>query len=424
MEQILIVEDDRDLNRGLCTALREEGRRLTACLNVREAMDQLLVAAPSLVLLDSNLPDGSGLSVLRACKERYPQTPVILLTANDTDMDIVDGLERGADDYITKPFSLSVLRARVHTQLRRAAVQGEKPFAQGRYLFDFKTMRFEVDGEAVELSKTEQKLLRLLTDHAGNTVTREILIDRVWTDGAELAHYLSASAMSARNVEREKEKIKTLIADISHQTKTPIANLLLYSELLAEEELTQTAREKLAALHGQTEKLQFLIEALVKLSRLENGIIRLRPEDHAVSYLFERVREQYEAKAQQKGLSLTVQETELHAVFDPEWTAEALANLADNAVKYTKSGEIALSAVAYEMFVRIDVRDTGMGIAEEEQGKIFSRFYRSQSAGESSDGVGIGLYLTREIVSGEGGYLRVQSAVGKGSLFSMYLPRE
>lgn len=240
----------------------------------------------------------------------------------------------------------------------------------------------------------------------------------------ELAHYLSASAMSARYVEREKEKIKTLIADISHQTKTPIANLLLYSELLAEEELTQTAREKLAALHGQTEKLQFLIEALVKLSRLENGIIRLRPEDHAVSYLFERVREQYEAKAQQKGLSLTVQETELHAVFDPEWTAEALANLADNAVKYTKSGEIALSAVAYEMFVRIDVRDTGMGIAEEEQGKIFSRFYRSQSAGESSDGVGIGLYLTREIVSGEGGYLRVQSAVGKGSLFSMYLPRE
>ena len=240
----------------------------------------------------------------------------------------------------------------------------------------------------------------------------------------ELAHYLSASAMSARNVEREKEKIKTLIADISHQTKTPIANLLLYSELLAEEELTQTAREKLAALHGQTEKLQFLIEALVKLSRLENGIIRLRPEDHAVTYLFERVREQYEAKAQQKGLSLTVQETELHAVFDPEWTAEALANLADNAVKYTKSGEIALSAVAYEMFVRIDVRDTGMGIAEEEQGKIFSRFYRSQSAGESSDGVGIGLYLTREIVSGEGGYLRVQSAVGKGSLFSMYLPRE
>lgn len=240
----------------------------------------------------------------------------------------------------------------------------------------------------------------------------------------ELAHYLSASAMSARNVEREKEKIKTLIADISHQTKTPIANLLLYSELLAEEELTQTAREKLAALHGQTEKLQFLIEALVKLSRLENGIIRLRPEDHAVSYLFERVREQYEAKAQQKGLSLTVQETELHAVFDPEWTAEALANLADNAVKYTKSGEIAFSAVAYEMFVRIDVRDTGMGIAEEEQGKIFSRFYRSQSAGESSDGVGIGLYLTREIVSGEGGYLRVQSAVGKGSLFSMYLPRE
>ena len=239
---------------------------------------------------------------------------------------------------------------------------------------------------------------------------------------SEMAHYLSASAISARNVEQEKDKIKTWIADISHQTKTPIANLLLYSELLTEEELSDSAREKVEAVHSQTEKLQFLIEALVKLSRLENGIISLQPKENYVNLLLQEIKEQYQAKAEAKGLLLNVEETESRAVFDPRWTAEALGNIVDNAIKYTREGSVTISVLSYEMFVRIDVTDTGMGISEEEQARIFTRFYRSQSA--EGDGVGIGLFLAREITAGEGGYLKVHSTVGKGSMFSVFLPRE
>lgn len=204
--QILIVEDDRDLNRGLCTALRESSRVTIACQNIGEAWQQLQMGEPSLVLLDINLPDGSGLELLAQIREKYPLLPVILLTANDTDMDIVEGLEKGADDYITKPFSLSVLRARVNTQLRRAAQNaetGQGSFCSGTYRFDFEAMRFEAEGQSIELSKTEQKLLRILTQNAGHTVPRELLMDRIWTDEAE---YVDENALSV-TVKRLRDKL-------------------------------------------------------------------------------------------------------------------------------------------------------------------------------------------------------------------------
>ena len=120
MEQILIVEDDIALNKGLCKALKADNRQVISCPDMKSARKQLLCGTVSLVLLDINLPDGSGLDFLREIKNTSIQLPVVLLTANDTDLDIVEGLEQGADDYITKPFSLSVLRARVNTQLRKA----------------------------------------------------------------------------------------------------------------------------------------------------------------------------------------------------------------------------------------------------------------------------------------------------------------
>lgn len=238
----------------------------------------------------------------------------------------------------------------------------------------------------------------------------------------KFAHYFSASAISARNVKVEKDKIKTLISDISHQTKTPISNILLYSELLAEENLTETASANVEALHQQTEKLRFLIQSLVKLSRLENGILALKPRQGEIQPVPEEVFEQYEEKAKSKGLKLRLKESAACASFDAKWTAEALGNLVDNAIKYTDCGEVVLSAVSYELFVRIDVKDTGIGILEQEQAKIFSRFYRSEQAG-NREGVGIGLFLAREIISGEGGYMKVSSVKGEGSVFSVFLPR-
>lgn len=157
MEQLLIVEDDIGLNQGLCKALKADDRQIISCHDLKAAREQLLCGSVSLVLLDINLPDGSGLELLREVKENMPGVPVILLTANDTDLDIVDGLERGADDYITKPFSLSVLRARVNTQLRKQASNHKNaPFHMDLFHFDFEAMTFYVADSKVELSKTEQ----------------------------------------------------------------------------------------------------------------------------------------------------------------------------------------------------------------------------------------------------------------------------
>ena len=238
----------------------------------------------------------------------------------------------------------------------------------------------------------------------------------------KFAHYLSAAETSSRNVAQEKDRIKSLIADISHQTKTPIANLMLYSELLMEEDIPPSAKGNVDALYHQSEKLRFLIDSLVKLSRLENGILSLSPQSAALQPLLRGVAEQYAAKAAEKGLSLQLQDTDASAIFDMKWTAEVLANMVDNAIKYTEHGTITISAGSYELFARIDISDTGPGIPESERSKIFTRFYRSKKAGEQ-EGVGIGLYLARQIISCEGGYIKVSSIPGKGSTFSVFLPR-
>jgi len=237
----------------------------------------------------------------------------------------------------------------------------------------------------------------------------------------QFAHYLSASAISARNISTEKDKIKTLIADISHQTKTPVSNLLLHSELLKEESLPESAQGSAEAIYEQSKKLRFLIDSLVRLSRLENGIISLSPCPGPLKPMLQSVAEQFMPKAGEKGLFLKLEDTDVTAAFDPKWTEEALCNIVDNAVKYTECGGITISALNYELFARIDVTDSGTGIREEEQAKIFSRFYRAEGNKEQ-EGVGIGLYLAREIISGQGGYIKVSSVPGKGSVFSVFLP--
>ena len=255
---------------------------------------------------------------------------------------------------------------------------------------------------------------------------RESLYDESRLSALEtrMAHYLSASTVSAKNLAEEKDKIKTLIGDISHQTKTPIANLLLYAQLLGEKDLPPESRAYVSALEGQAEKLRFLIDALVKTSRLETGILAMAPAANPLQSLLDGAVAQAAPKAEAKGILLTVEPAALTARFDPKWTTEALYNLVDNAVKYTPAGgSVTLRAREYELFCRIDVTDTGPGIPEAEQAKIFQRFYRSPAV-SGEEGVGIGLYLARQIAAGQGGYLKVTSRPGEGSTFSLFLRRE
>lgn len=242
----------------------------------------------------------------------------------------------------------------------------------------------------------------------------------------KLSEYLNASEISARRTAMEKDRIKALIADISHQTKTPISNILIYTELLKEQELPDEARQSVALLESQAQKLNFLIASLVKLSRLETGIIVLHPREDYVTGLLEEAYKQFHYKAEEKGLYLRMETQdiqEIKAVFDEKWTKEALGNVIDNAVKYTRTGGVTVTVKPYEMFVGIEVADTGMGISEEEQARIFGRFYRTVEV-SNEEGVGIGLYLTRQILQLEGGYIKVVSEPGKGAKFTLYLPRD
>ena len=239
---------------------------------------------------------------------------------------------------------------------------------------------------------------------------------------AKLAGYLSASELSAKNVAAEKEKIKELISDISHQTKTPIANILLYTDLLKEQELNGQARLCAEETAAQAEKLSFLIITLVKLSRLETGVFALSPVKTDLMPMLEKIYRQYQPKAEEKGLRFTLEPTEAQAVFDEKWSAEAIGNIVDNAIKYTDSGFVTISVREYEMFCSVTVSDSGKGIAEEEQGRIFTRFYRSPSVSRN-EGIGVGLYLAREIVNGCGGYIKVSSEVNKGTDFSVFFQR-
>lgn len=236
-----------------------------------------------------------------------------------------------------------------------------------------------------------------------------------------LQHFLDERRAAGEDWQQQKQLIQTLISDIAHQTLTPVSNLMLYSELL-DEQLEGSSRE-LKIIRDQTERLDFLIHSLVKLSRMENGIISVKPVKNEVGELLEELHQEYQEQAARKDITLTVEGCpSLTAVFDRKWTREAIGNLVDNSLKYTRpGGKVSLSAKKYSFFVRIDVADTGIGIRQEEINKIFGRFYRSLEVQEEK-GVGIGLYLSREIIRIQKGYMKAVSKKGEGSVFSVYLP--
>lgn len=234
-----------------------------------------------------------------------------------------------------------------------------------------------------------------------------------------LKRYLDDSLLAKENQHQQKAVIQGLISDIAHQTLTPISNLKIYSELLKEE--GNASSETIEILQGQTEKLDFLIQSLVKLSRMESGIITVHPVRNQLSKLLQMISQESAAMAHEKQIILSVCQTDIDALFDFKWTLETLSNIVDNAIKYTpEGGRVAIRAEKYSFFARIDIEDTGLGIEESEIPLIFTRFYRSLSAADQP-GVGIGLYLAREIIQAQKGYIKVTSEKGKGSVFSVFL---
>lgn len=258
---------------------------------------------------------------------------------------------------------------------------------------------------------------------------RQIFSEAEDTLTARLQHQLLKlrNILTAQNqmLAQEKEQIKTLISDISHQIKTPIAAANTFAELLSDGELSAEERtEYITTLQMSLGKLTFLTNSLIKISRLESGIISLKPEKNSLNEIVLQAVKTVYAKAKEKGILITFECAQaFEAVLDFNWTAEAISNVIDNAVKYTpQGGFVRLQITEYPSFLRLDISDSGVGIPEEEQAKIFGRFYRGkQSVG--TDGVGIGLYLTREIINKQNGYMKVSSDEN-GSTFSLFLKKD
>lgn len=244
-------------------------------------------------------------------------------------------------------------------------------------------------------------------------------------------HYLGTSVLTEENLRQEKEKIKGLVSDISHQTRTPMTNLKMYAALLEENLKAETrmdSREESLEMIGeiirQTEKMEFLIQSLSKMSRLEADLVEVRPKFRELSGLLEEAAAGVRQRAMKKQIDIRNTYTgNGEACYDLKWTKEALENILDNAVKYSpRKAEIILSVTEYEMYAAVSVKDFGRGIKEEDMPKIFGRFYRAEEV-QQEEGVGIGLYLAREILKKENGYIKVKSAPGEGSEFILYLPR-
>ena len=250
---------------------------------------------------------------------------------------------------------------------------------------------------------------------------KELLFDRI---SHRLFRLYEILLEAGHKVDSERRELQALVSDISHQVKTPVSNLKMVSDTLLSREVSPKERQAfLQGMQGQAQKLDFLVQALVKTSRLETGMVRLKKQE---GLLFDTLAQAvggivYVAK--RKGIDVLVDcPQELKLFHDARWTAEALFNLLDNAVKYTPAGgRICVSVKDWELYVRVDVSDTGKGIAESRQAAVFGRFYREQEV-HDVQGVGIGLYLAREIVTRQGGYIKLTSAVGEGSTFSVFLP--
>lgn len=257
-------------------------------------------------------------------------------------------------------------------------------------------------------------------------------------------NYLENRQTAMERIERDRQRMQSQISDIAHQAVLPVSNIVLYTQLLEEnlsngftgtkineiENVQLTKAEvseiisEITAIRDEIGTLDFLIQSLVKLSRMENGIINLNAEKQQIKPMLDLVKQQFAIKAKNKGIDFLIEDTEETAVFDRKWTLEAVANIVDNAVKYTQEGgKISIHTEALPSLVRIDIADTGIGIREEEQGAVFSRFYRSVET-SNSRGVGIGLYIAREVMRAQNGYIRLRSEYGSGSTFSLYFLKD
>ena len=239
----------------------------------------------------------------------------------------------------------------------------------------------------------------------------------------KLLQYYEKMKEERQQSRQDKQTIQELVSDISHQVKTPIANIQMITGILNQHDLPcDKQHEFLNLMAVQIDKLEFLMQSLIKMSRLETGIFVLHLQETRLSDTIAGAVSMILAEAEKKNIQLQADcNSKLTVKHDPKWTAEAIGNILDNAVKYTpEGGTISILVRPWQFYTRIDISDTGIGIDQENYNAIFQRFYRAQEV-TTEQGIGLGLYLARGIIARQNGYITVKSQKGKGSTFSVFL---
>jgi len=525
---ILILEDDENLNRGIAFTFEKDGYQAVSASSVKEGKQLLEQHKADLIILDLGLPDGNGMDF---CKEirTYSNVPIIMLTVCDLETDEVSGLLAGADDYITKPFSLSILRARVEALLRRTEAESRHIISSGQYRLDTDNCKFYRGEEEIFISVTEFKLLVFLMTNAGQVLSKEQILSALWDKSGNfvdentlpvnisrlraklegdpknpktiktihgigyiwerrdlrmvltftfaIAFILSGltilfsylyvkrtfdsidgvlDSVSARNPElsfeaaadsrlsklthkavkiiqmntmdisqsrQEKEIIQSFISDMSHQMKTPLSGVAMYTDLLLEGNLTDAERQEfLSRIKMGTEKLQWMMDSLIKMSRLEIGAIEMSPVPAGIKQTISDSISTVYGAAAKKNISIqTAYFEDIPLLHDRKWTSEAITNILENAIKYSSpDNKINISVEALPIYTKISITDYGIGITPDEWNSIFKRFYRGRNA-KDVDGAGLGLYLAALIFQKQAGYILVDSKPGQHTTFSMFL---
>ena len=271
----------------------------------------------------------------------------------------------------------------------------------------------------VQLSDMLDTIINMRNENIFST-TEDTVLSKLQYQTIKLTNILKSKN---KKIEDERNEIKSLISDIAHQLKTPLTNLKMYGEFLQDESLTDEERKEFSeVINTSLNRLSFLVESMIKMSRLESGVIQLKTHKNNLNDTVLMVIGQIQKKAKEKNIEIKLEEIDkIELNYDKNWISEAILNILDNAVKYTgENGEIQITLQSYDIFSRIDIKDNGMGIEENEIPKIFSRFYRGNNTLDI-EGIGIGLYLSREIVDKHGGYIKVKSNENE-TIFSVFLP--
>ncbi len=392
---VLVVEDNPEMNRFIRESLEPDVRTASA-LDGGEGLARARELLPDLILSDMMMPAASGemlVSQLRA-ERTFDGTPIVLLTARADDESRVRLLRAGAQDYLMKPFSVEELKARVGNlvTIKRARA----------------VLQTELESQARDLESL-----------AGEVVVRR----------RELETALEAMRV-AREQAEQASRVKTdFLGLVSHELRTPLATILLQLDRLAQDReapFSDRQRGAIERIHRSSARLSDLIESLLEYARIESGRLSLELKRFDPAALASEVAEELAPQAESKGLDLRVDAPTDGQDFesDPRLLRLILVNLLGNAIKYTQQGFVTLSVERGAEESRFRVQDSGPGIPEEEQARVFEPFTQLESIRHKhTPGVGLGLALVRQMAHALGGRIELESAQGRGSTFTVILPR-